>query len=223
MYDEQRNSDSLMLLKVYQEWIHKFHPYLKHKKEDEEQQQNRQRPGQDRRVFIKRAMISEKKWCQDRNLDNNVLRDVAQLVEEIRHRFIRINISNQCLNSKVKLTEDNPDAELILKICIGGAFYNKYAKAAYKNEDQLNRSRSNAKFDPDEASRTIVLNKINEHINESHLKQFFEAKFKVAVERITLNRDKPVIIFSPDILKTGILKACFKLGLRNRMSRYKKL
>ena len=30
---------------------------------------------------------------------------------------------------------DNPDAELILKICIGGAFYSKYAKASYKNED----------------------------------------------------------------------------------------
>ena len=41
MYDERRDSDSLMLLKVYQEWIHKFHPYLKHKKEDEEQFQQR--------------------------------------------------------------------------------------------------------------------------------------------------------------------------------------
>ena len=37
MYDEGRDSDSIMLLRVYQEWIHKFHPYLKHKKEDEEQ------------------------------------------------------------------------------------------------------------------------------------------------------------------------------------------
>lgn len=36
MYDEKRDSDSLMLLRVYQEWIHKFHPYLKHRKEDEE-------------------------------------------------------------------------------------------------------------------------------------------------------------------------------------------
>lgn len=68
-----------------------------------------------------------------------------------------------------------------------------------------------------------MLNKINEHINEGHLKQFFEAKFKVAVEKITLNRDKPVIVFSKEILSTGFLKACFKLGLRNRMSRYKKL
>jgi HrpA-like RNA helicase len=36
MYDENRDSDSIMLLRVYQEWIHKFHPYLKHKKDEEE-------------------------------------------------------------------------------------------------------------------------------------------------------------------------------------------
>jgi hypothetical protein len=72
MYDEKRNSDSIMLLRVYQEWIHKFHPYLKHKKEDEEKL-----PNKDRRVFIKRPLISEKKWCQDRNLDMNILRDIA--------------------------------------------------------------------------------------------------------------------------------------------------
>ena len=38
MYDEQRDSDSIMLLSVYNEWVHKFHPYLKHKKEDDENQ-----------------------------------------------------------------------------------------------------------------------------------------------------------------------------------------
>jgi hypothetical protein len=41
MYDEKRDSDSLMLLRIYSEWIHKFHPYLKHRKEDEEQEQAR--------------------------------------------------------------------------------------------------------------------------------------------------------------------------------------
>ena len=45
----------------------------------------------------------------------------------------------------------------------------------------------------------------------------------MAVEKVNLNRDKPVVVFSKEILTTGFLKACFKLGLRNRMSRYKKL
>ena len=92
-------------------------------------------------------MISEKTWCQNRCLDINILREVATLSEEIRHRFLRMNISMQCLNSKVKLRDDNPDAELILKICIGGAFYSKYVKAAYKNEDMLMRMRNNKFFD----------------------------------------------------------------------------
>ena len=71
-------------------------------------------------------MASERKWCFDRSLDLNILREVATLAEEIRERFMRMNISMQCLNSRVKMRDDNPHAELILKICIGGAFYNKY-------------------------------------------------------------------------------------------------
>ena len=88
------------------------------------------------RSILKRPFGAERKWCNDHNLDLNVLRDVAALVEEIRTRFKKIHISEQCLNSRVPLgREDAPEAELILKICIGGAFYNKYTKAAYKNAD----------------------------------------------------------------------------------------
>ena len=124
-----------MLLRVFEEWRYKFHPYLIHKK-DEEQDEKRPR-DRESKIFIKRPFISEKKWCSDRNLDCNALRDVAMLVEEIRNRFMRMNISEQCLNSRIVMREDNPDAELVLKVCIGGAFYNKYVKAAYKNEDPI--------------------------------------------------------------------------------------
>ena len=76
LYDEQRDSDSILLLRVFEEWRYKFHPYLIHKKDDE---QDDKRPDRNKesRVFIKRPMISEKKWCNDRNLDNNILRDIA--------------------------------------------------------------------------------------------------------------------------------------------------
>ena len=230
MYDDKRDSDSLMLLKVYQEWIHKFHPYLKHRKEDEEEeakqrerdQQQRNR-GDGRRVFIRRPLISEKKWCNDHGLDLNILREVATLSVEIRHRFIRMNISTQCLNSRVRLMDDNPDAELILKICIGGAFYNKYVKAAYKNEDMLNRMKSHKYFDAEEAKHSLILNKVSEHISETHLRKFFEAKFKVPVTKVSIQGDKPTIVFGSELLERGFLKSCFKLGLRNRFSRYRRL
>ena len=94
----------------------------------------------------------------------------ATLAEEIRQRFMRMNISMTCLNSKVRLRDDNPDAELILKICVGGAFYNKYIKAAYKNEDILSRMRNNKFFDEEEAKNSLILNKVSEHITENHLK-----------------------------------------------------
>ena len=74
-----------------------------------------------------------------RSLDLSILRDVAALVDEIKHRFLEMNISPICLNSKVKISDSNREGELVLKICIGGAFYNKYVKPVYKNDDLLAR------------------------------------------------------------------------------------
>ena len=106
----------------------------------------------------------EKEFCKSRGLDIHILRDVATLAEEIRHRFLRMNISPQCLNSSVKLREDKPESELILKVCIGGAFYNKYVKAAYKNEDLLHRIKNSKNFDPEENKNSIILNVISPRI-----------------------------------------------------------
>lgn len=50
-----------------------------------------------------------------------------------------------------------------------------------------------------------------------------EAKFKIPVESITVIRNSPTVIFGPEILEKGFLKACFRLGQRNLMSRYRKL
>ena len=92
IYDDKRDSDSIMQLRVYSEWVTKFHPYLNYIKEDSEDQASRNR-GDGKRVFIKRAGILEKKWCIDRGLDLNILREVATLSEEVRHRFMRMDVS----------------------------------------------------------------------------------------------------------------------------------
>ena len=57
------------------------------------------------------------------------MRETAFMVDEVKHRFLRMNIPEKCLNSRVRTGEDYPDGDLILKTCIGGAFYNKYIKA----------------------------------------------------------------------------------------------
>lgn len=100
----------------------------------------------------------------------NILREIAILSEEIRNRFMKMDIPAQCLNSKVNLKPDNPAGELIMKICIGGAFYNRYVKAAYKNEDLLLRMKNSKFFNHDEASRSLILNKVSDFINDKHLK-----------------------------------------------------
>lgn len=38
-----------------------------------------------------------------------------------------------------------------------------------------------------------------------------------------MQSDKPTVIFGPELLETGFIKALFKLGLRNRASRYQRL
>jgi hypothetical protein len=100
----------------------------------------------------------------------NILREVAILTEEVRNRFLRMDIPLQCLNSKVRIREDNPAGELIMKLCIGGAFYNRYVKAAYKNEDLLLRMKNSKFFNHEEASRSLILNKVSDFINDKHLK-----------------------------------------------------
>lgn len=48
-----------------------------------------------------------------------------------------------------RIGDEYPDGELILKTCIGGAFYNKYIKAQYKNGDMLSRMKTDEIFQTD--------------------------------------------------------------------------
>ena len=98
-----------------------------------------------------------------------------------------MNIPERCLNSKVKMRDEHPESILILKTCIGGAFFNKYVKAAYKNDDLIYKMKNAQIFDGDEGQRSIILNKVSDHISDSNLKQYFETKFKVPVESVKIS------------------------------------
>jgi hypothetical protein len=68
-----------------------------------------------------------------------------------------------------------------------------------------------------------MLNKISDNIGEDDLKKYFETKFNSRVEKISMSIDKPMVMFGPEIFKTGTIKSCFKIGMRNRQSRYRKV
>ena len=138
MYDDKRESDSILFLRIFEEWVSKFRPEMNKAMicmDANGAVTTRSREG--RRRDFRRASPAEMRWCNDRCLDFTILREVAFLSEEIQYRFLKMNIPVECLNSRVKLREDDPSSVLILKLCIGGAFYNKYVKAEYKNEDLL--------------------------------------------------------------------------------------
>lgn len=83
--------------------------------------------------------------------------------------------------------------------------------------------RANDLFDGNDHQRTLILNKLSDFVTEDHLRQFFSKKFKVAVKKVQMSVDKPIIVFDDEILRTGFIKACFKLGLKSRHSRYRRI
>jgi len=103
VYDERRDSDSIMLLKIYSEWQRRWHPELVYK-EDEHSRPREERDKQKRfggRRMRFRITQQERKWCSDKGLDVNILRETAFMVDEVKHRFLRMNIPEKCLNSRV--------------------------------------------------------------------------------------------------------------------------
>jgi hypothetical protein len=48
-----------------------------------------------------RIMPQERKWCSDKSLDANILREAAIMVDEVKIRFLRINIPFGILQSRV--------------------------------------------------------------------------------------------------------------------------
>ena len=46
-------------------------------------------------------VIEERKWCSDKSLDVNILRETALMVDEVKARFMRMSIPEKCLNSRV--------------------------------------------------------------------------------------------------------------------------
>lgn len=92
-YDQGRDSDSIMLLKVFEDWMQKWHPHLKN---ESNMMLNQSRAARNRNFFISR---DERNWCFEKCLDVNILRETALMVEEIKSRFYRLNIPQESLNS----------------------------------------------------------------------------------------------------------------------------
>lgn len=121
------------------------------------------------------------------------------------------------MNSRLDLRNDI--SAKILKICIGGAFFPKYAKADYKNSDQLKRVKTSGFLTHDQLTRALLLNDMPEHINEDHLHQYFTTKI-CEVEKVYQIDGKPLIVFTETLHEKRLLKACMKMGFKPRIRQY---
>ena len=80
----------------------------------------------------------------------------------------------------------------------------------------LKKMKTTDMYQGDDAQRTLMLNKVSENISQDDLERYFETKFNCKVEKISMSIDKPMVMFSNDIFQSGIIKSCFKIGMRNR-------
>lgn len=78
MYDNGRESDSILQLRIIEEWISKFRREMNNLNSDTQKgsRKNRQRR-------FRRPDKAELEWCRERCLDFTILKEVAFLAEEI--------------------------------------------------------------------------------------------------------------------------------------------
>lgn len=55
------------------------------------------------------------------------------MVLDIKTRFYKLGLQEEIINSSLDINSENKENLFILKICIGGAFLGKFAKADFKN------------------------------------------------------------------------------------------
>jgi hypothetical protein len=55
------------------------------------------------------------------------------MVFDIKTRFYKLGLSENVINSSLDSNSESKDSDFLLKICIGGAFLGKFAKAEFKN------------------------------------------------------------------------------------------
>lgn len=144
-YDKGDQSDSIMMLRIYDDWENKFgerlHRYDKPK----------------RLINKKNVTYDENHWCRQRCLDPMILREVMILKDDIKRRLLKYNINEMYMSQVMDMSQTESISRL--KILIAAAFFSKYLRSEINMQDRIMRSAEtlamNFKMD---SFRTIVVN-----------------------------------------------------------------
>jgi HrpA-like RNA helicase len=209
-YDKGECSDSILQLKIYEEWWEKFH----------EEHYEVQYDG-DRR--IRKPKISknrdELRWCRERCLDWSILKETLILIEEIRHRFMNMKVLPEIVNSRVKYDENGI---LILKTILSGAFYRKYIHVEYKNINEREKYMNPGIIPETVADRSLIYNRVPDYIRETHIEMLINKCIEENVYKVLIMYERPIVILEMinDKLKLiNALKKWFKIHKRKNQDR----
>jgi hypothetical protein len=86
------------------------------------------------------------------------------MVYDIKTRFFKLGLPENVINSSLDIDSENKNSDFFLKICNGGAFLGKFAKAEFKNF----QNKDSKIYSEDYYS--IYLNKLPKFITSTHLK-----------------------------------------------------
>jgi hypothetical protein len=86
------------------------------------------------------------------------------MVYDIKTRFFKLGLPEYIINSSLDLNSESANNDFFLKICLGGAFLGKFAKAEFKN------NQNNDKKIYSEDYISIYFNNLPKFITSAHLK-----------------------------------------------------
>lgn len=88
-----------------------------------------------KRINMDQRFVS--RWCESRLLDENKLREVSVLIEEL---FTRLKKQNICVNDQPNRRRDNENDALLLRIALCGAFFPNYFVSKPLDEEEVSRA-----------------------------------------------------------------------------------
>jgi ATP-dependent RNA helicase DHX57 len=160
VWDWNRDSDPIAYLAAYSTWFDIFGKNIK-------------KTMKHSKKFISKVPASneEKSWARKHYIDHNVMREIMLTYEEIKRRFLMMNLAPTHLKNRNNPTD--PDTVLRMKLCLAAAFIGKYCQSHFAYEDEIKR-RKKESYLKERAKNTILIPKIPDFVNEKDIRYILQ-------------------------------------------------
>lgn len=167
IFERKTCSDLLTMLNVYKQWYQEIGKNIK----EFIFKNNKKCAGKNR------IHDTERVFCEEFNIDPNIMRDVRCAYCEIKLKFLTLGIDRRHYKQK-----DFPVSEFTLKMCIAAAFPGKYLISSYEIPDKVSRDRLIGKIGVNYKT-SLLIPDIPDSVSAADIQSL-----------ISLNRNQPISI-----------------------------